>query len=89
MYRADIGFISCDGMVVSGTDDDTKVSVDNSSELARYRLSIFFILSIEFLEVFVSSVSADGGQGWELEIYLFEIDWFGCCGNILCNYFVK
>ena len=66
MDRADVVIIRCDGLVSSGTDDETKVAVGTSTKMSVYGLSIFFSLLLEVLKFFVSWVSADGGQGWIL-----------------------
>ena len=69
-------------MVGSGADDEKNLAVGTSSMLSGYGLSICFSLSIEVLKYFVGWGSKDGGQGWVLEIYLFEIDWFVCIGHL-------
>ena len=84
--RTDVGFIRFDGPVGSGSDDLKKMAVGTSTKLDGYGLSICFILSMEVLKDFVDWVSADGGQGWLLEIYIFDIDWFGCsCTMLSCQ----
>ena len=52
MDRAYIRVIICDVLLFSGSDDNTKVAVGTSLELAGYRLSICFSSLIEVLEVF-------------------------------------
>ena len=76
------GVIMCDGLVVSGADDETKGPIGTSAKLAGYGLSIFFSLMIYVMNVFVRWVSADGGQYWVVEIDLFKIYYFGCSGHL-------
>ena len=78
----------CNGPLGSGDDDDTEVEVGTYTKLGMYRFSISFILSIEVLKVFICWISAYGGQNWVIEIYIFEIHWFGCGGHLCCEYFV-
>ena len=70
MYRLDVGFVRCNGLVGSGADYYTKVVIGTSAKLTGYGLIFLFSLLVYVLEVFVGWVSADGSQGWALEIYL-------------------
>ena len=40
MYKADVGVIRCNGIVGSGTDDESKVAIGTYSELVCYKFTI-------------------------------------------------